>query len=187
MKKDLRTDLELINACLDGDEDSFAELVDRYKNLVYSIILRQTRDKEEANDLAQDVFLKAFKSLASYTPEYKFSTWIMRITGNHIIDQHRKRRMELVSFEEYVEAGNQIGSGSSPEVSYLKLEQNEAINKIIEGLPEMYRTPVVLYHQQDLSYAEISEKIGEPLSKVKNRIFRGRKMLKDLLAFAVRG
>ena len=187
MEKDLRTDVELIDACLAGDDDSFAELVDRYKNLVYSIILKQTRDKEEANDLAQDVFLKVFKNLASYTSEYKFSTWLMRITGNHIIDQHRKRRMELVSLEEYVEAGNQVGSSDSPEHSYLKQEQAEAINKILDELPEMYKVPVALYHQQELSYAEISEKIGEPLSKVKNRIFRGRKMLKDLLAFAARG
>jgi len=186
--KGIRADMELIEACLEGDQECFSELVDRYKNLVYSIILRQTRDIEEANDLAQDVFLKIYKNLASYTPAFKFSTWVMRITGNHIIDQHRKRKLETVSYEEYAEAGSpMVDTSASPETEYLKREQTERINKLVEGLPEMYRIPVELYHQEELSYQEISEKIGEPLSKVKNRIFRGRKLLKTLLADTGKG
>jgi len=181
--KDARTDMQLIEACLDGDQECFTELVDRYKNLVYSIILRQTRDSEEANDLAQDVFLKVYKNLASYTPAFKFSTWIMRITGNHIIDKHRKRKLDTVSYEEYTEAGStESATAPSPETEFIRREQTERIAKIVAELPEMYKIPVVLYHQHELSYQEISDKINEPLSKVKNRIFRGRKMLKALLA-----
>jgi len=176
------TDLDLINRCITGDQECFEELVNRYKNLVYSIILRQTRNHDEANDLAQDIFLKVYKNLASYTSEFKFSTWIMRITSNHIIDQHRKKKLEVVSFEAYTAEGGVPGTTSSPEVAYLKREETERINKIITGLPEIYKVPVVLYHQHGLSYQEISEKIGEPVSKIKNRIFRGRKMLKDLLS-----
>jgi len=179
--KDTRTDIELIDQCLAGDQDCFEELVNRYKNLVYSIILRQTRNSEEANDLAQDIFLKVYKNLASYTSEFKFSTWIMRITSNHIIDQHRKKKMETVSYEVYTAEGGAIGTTASPEAAYIRREQTERINKIITGLPEIYKVPVVLYHQHGLSYQEISEKIGEPISKIKNRIFRGRKLLKGLL------
>ena len=177
------TDMELIESCLSGNQECFTELVNRYKNLVYSIILRQTRDSEEASDLAQDVFLKAYKNLASYTPAFKFSTWIMRITGNHIIDQHRKKKLDTISYEAYTEdSGVGIaGVTASPESEYLRQETAERVNKIVSGLPEMYKVPVVLYHQEGLSYQEISDKIGEPISKVKNRIFRGRKMLKDLL------
>ena len=187
--KDLRTDMELITACLGGDQECFSELVSRYKNLVYSIILRQIRDNEEANDIAQDVFLKIYKNLASYTPAFKFSTWVMRITGNHIIDLHRKRKLETVSYEAYTtESGMDIaGAQSSPEVAYIKQEQTERISKVLSELPDMYKIPVVLYHQQGLSYQEISEKIGEPLSKVKNRIFRGRKLLKSLLPDLAKG
>ena len=179
-----KTDMQLIEACLNGDEDCFSELVGRYKNLVYSIILRQTKDSEEANDLAQDVFLKAYKNLNKYTPEFKFSTWIMRITSNHIIDQHRKKKFDTVSFEAYTEeSGIGIaGTSASPEAIYLKQESTDRINKIVSDLPEMYKIPVVLYHQEGLSYSEISDKIGEPISKVKNRIFRGRKLLKSLMA-----
>jgi len=178
----MRTDVELIELCLVGDQDCFAELVNRYKNLVYSIILRQTRNSDDANDLAQDVFLKVYKNLASYTPEFKFSTWIMRITSNHIIDQHRRKKLETISYEVYTAEGGVPGTTSSPEVAYLKREQTERINKIVTGLPDIYKIPVVLFHQHGLSYQEISEKIDEPVSKVKNRIFRGRKLLKELLS-----
>jgi RNA polymerase sigma-70 factor (ECF subfamily) len=180
-EKDPRTDMELIESCLKGYQDAFTELVNRYKNLVYSIILRQTRDTEEANDLAQDVFLKVYRNLKSYTPAFKFSTWVMRITGNHIIDQHRKKRAETVPFEAHMAEGTGMATEASPETQYLKREQTERINKIIADLPEMYRVPVVLYHQEDKSYQEISDIINEPLSKVKNRIFRGRKLLKEML------
>ena len=186
-EKDIRTDMELIEACLSGDQDCFTELVNRYKNLVYSIILRQTRDSEETNDLAQDVFLKIYKNLHSYTPAFRFSTWVMRITSNHIIDQHRKKKLDTVSFEAHmVETGDTIGGVTgSPESVYLQREQTERINKIVAELPDMYKIPVVLYHQQGLSYQEISEALGEPISKVKNRIFRGRKLLKGLMVKGV--
>jgi len=175
------TDYQLIQNCLAGDQEYFTELVNRYKNLVYSIILRQTRSHDEANDLAQDVFLKVYRNLASYTPEFKFSTWVMRITSNHIIDQHRKKKLETVSLEAYTEDGGVVGSTHSPEAEYISREHSDRINKIVTGLPEMYKVPVVLYHQHGLSYQEISDKIGEPVSKIKNRIFRGRRLLKDLL------
>jgi RNA polymerase sigma-70 factor (ECF subfamily) len=180
-EKDLRTDMELIESCLSGNQDDFTELVNRYKNLVYSIILRQTRDSEEANDLAQDVFFKVYRNLRSYTPAFRFSTWVMRITGNHIIDQHRKKKAETVPFEAHMAEDTGMATEASPESVYIRREQTERINKIVAGLPDMYKVPVVLYHQQGLSYQEISDIIGEPLSKVKNRIFRGRKLLKEML------
>lgn len=177
------TDVELIESCLNGNEDSFEELVNRYKNLVYSIILKQTKNSDEASDIAQDVFLKAYKNLKSYTSQFKFSTWIMRITSNHIIDLHRKRKLDTVSYEAYTEESGVgiAGVTPSPESDFLKEEETRRINKIVSSLPDMYKIPVLLYHQEDLSYQEISEKIGEPISKVKNRIFRGRKLLKGLM------
>jgi len=186
VEKDLRTDMELIEACLVGDQECFTELVNRYKNLVYSIVLRMTKDNNEASDLAQDVFLKVYRNLGSYTPQFRFSTWIMRITSNHIIDHHRKKRLDTISLEAHMtDTGFSGGTVSSPESIYLKQEQTERINKIISGLPDMYKIPVVLYHQEGLSYQEISDRTGEPLSKVKNRIFRGRKLLKGLVEDAI--
>jgi RNA polymerase sigma-70 factor (ECF subfamily) len=175
----VKTDMELIENCLGGNQESFAELIARYKNLVYSIILRMTKDSEEANDYAQDVFLKIYKNLKSYVPEYRFSTWCIRITTNHVIDQHRKKKQETVPLEAAMAETAALGTTESPESIYLKREQTRRINRIVADLPEIYKVPIVLYHQQGLSYQEIADIIGEPLSKVKNRIFRGRKLLKE--------
>lgn len=175
--KDL-SDYEIIKLCVNGDKEIFSELVNRYKNLVYSIILRMITDSEEANDLAQEVFVKVYKNLDKYYPDYKFSTWIIRITTNHVIDYRRKKKQETVSFEE---VDYEISSGESPEEAYLKKEQKQGLEELVGSLPEMYKVPIMLYHQQGLSYQEIADVTDEPLSKVKNRIFRGRKMLKDSL------
>lgn len=174
------TDYELIRLCLDGNSLCFGELMARYKSLVYSIVLRMTNDREEANDLAQEIFIKVYKNLDKYYPEFKFSTWIIRISTNHVIDYRRKKKLDSVPLDE-VDFQIQAPSEASPEEKYLKKEKTEYLTKIIGELPEMYKVPIVLYHQQGLSYQEIAARTNEPLSKVKNRIFRGRKMLKDTL------
>ena len=135
-------------------------------------------DREEANDLAQDVFVKVYKNLDKYYPDYRFSTWVIRITTNHVIDARRRKRAETVPIED---VEHEIGTHESPETAYVMKESSEQLRHVVGELPDMYKIPIVLYHQQGLSYQEISEIIEEPLSKVKNRIFRGRKMLKDSL------
>ena len=84
-------DYEIIQCCLQGKKEMFEELVSRYKNLVYSIILRMTNDPEEANDLAQEVFIKVYRNLDKYEPTYKFSTWIMRITTIWLLIQEENK------------------------------------------------------------------------------------------------
>jgi len=168
-------DYELVKACCNGEKDAFSQIVLRYKNLVYSVVLRMTTDNEEANDLAQEVFIKIYKNLEKYSPEFKFSTWTMKITTNHIIDYRRKKKQETVG----IEAAEHLPSGDSPEQQFLAKEQSLMLKNILENLPDIYKVPIILYHQQGLSYQEISEITQEPLSKVKNRIFRGRKMLKE--------
>ena len=176
------TDYELIQACLTVDNSYFAEIVRRYKNLVFSVILRMINDREEANDLAQEVFVKVYRNLDKYSPDFKFSTWIIRITTNHVIDYRRKKKQDTVALDD---AGFDMAApetdGSAPEETYLKKERSKMLADVVRGLPDMYKIPIVLYHQQGLSYQEIADITDEPLSKVKNRIFRGRKMLKDML------
>ncbi len=172
------SDLEVINLCIHNDKNYFSELVSRYKNLVYSVILRMINDAEEANDLAQEVFVKVFKNLDKYQPDFKFSTWIIRITTNHVIDYRRKHKQETVPIDD---VSYEIAANDSPEEEFISKEQHNSVIGVLNKLPDMYRIPIVLYHQQGLSYQEIAEIIEEPLSKVKNRIFRGRKMLKESL------
>ena len=175
-----RSDYELIQMSLKGHDDSFTELVNRYKNLVFSVICRHVRDKEIANDYAQDVFLKVYRHMGTYSPEFKFSTWLMRITGNHIIDMHRKKKFTEVSYEEHTEK-TKLHSISA-ESAYFRAEEVRRMEKMVSELPEKYRIPVVLFHKEGLSYQEIAETVGTPLSKIKNRIFRGRKILGAKLA-----
>jgi RNA polymerase sigma-70 factor (ECF subfamily) len=172
------TDYELIQGVVAGNKDLFSELVTRYKNLVYSVILRMINDREEADDLAQEVFIKLYKNLDKYYPDFKFSTWTIRIATNHVIDYRRKKKQETVPIED-VEFS--LTSEDSPESEYIKREQSNELKKIVSELPDMYKIPIVLYHEQGLSYQEISDIVNEPLSKVKNRIFRGRRMLKESL------
>ncbi|MCC8098158.1 MAG: RNA polymerase sigma factor [Eubacterium sp.] len=172
------TDYEVVQSVLKGNKDDFEELIRRYKNLVFAVIHRMTADYDEANDTAQDVFIKVYKNLDKYNSEYKFSTWIIRITTNHIIDLRRRKKQETVPIDE-IEFG--IAGGGSPEDKYVKEESSRELFRLIEELPEIYRVPLLLYHKDGLSYLEIADKTNETMSKVKNRIFRGRKLLKENL------
>ena len=178
------SDFDVIKECLKGDNSYFEEIVKRYKNLVYSIILRMVNDHEEANDLAQEVFIKLYKNLDKYYPDFKFSTWVIRITTNHVIDYRRKKKHDFVPLDS---VESELSASESPESITLQKERKSILDKSVQELPDMYRIPIVLYHQQGLSYQEIADVIDEPLSKVKNRIFRGRKMLKDSLSYAEGG
>lgn len=171
-------DYTLVRQTLKGDQDAFAILLGRYKNLVYSIILRMVNQTEEANDLAQEVFIKIYQNLEKYQPEYKFSTWVIRIATNHVIDYRRKKKQDTVNIEDMAA---EPSSGLTPEGEYLAKEKSKIIQECLLSLPDMYKIPLLLYHKQFLSYQEISDILGEPLSKIKNRIFRGRKMLAEKL------
>ena len=175
--KDL-TDYELVQKCINGEKDYFSEIINRHKNLVYSVILKMINNKEDANDLAQEVFIKVYKNLDKYFPDFKFSTWVIRITTNHTIDHIRKKKYETVTMEE---VERKLTFESTPEKEYIEREERECLDNLLNNLPEIYRIPLILYHKQGLSYQEIADVTKEPLSKVKNRIFRGRKILKEEL------
>nr|WP_317358085.1 sigma-70 family RNA polymerase sigma factor [uncultured Tyzzerella sp.] len=175
--KDL-TDYELVQKCLNGEKEYFSEIITRHKNLVYSVVLRMVNNQDDANDLAQEVFIKVYKNLDKYFPDFKFSTWIVKITTNHVIDYRRKKKYETVPMEE---VEYKLIEENTPEQDCLEKEERQVLNQLLNNLPDIYKVPIILYHQQGLSYQEIAEAINEPLSKVKNRIFRGRKILKEEL------
>lgn len=170
------SDLEIIELCLNENGDYFEEIICRYKNLVYSVVNRMVNNSEDVNDLSQEIFIKVYRNLDKYSPEFKLSTWIMRIATNHVIDFRRKQKFQVVSFEsiEY-----DAKDESTPEASFIENEEKESLDTVLSKLPKMYREPIVLYHQKEMSYNEISNSLNEPLSKIKNRIFRGRKILKE--------
>lgn len=173
-----RTDYELVKECTEGNKDAFSELVARYKRLIYSVAYKFSKDSDEVNDLAQDAFIKIYKSLSKYDSQYKFSTWSVKVATNICLDHVRRKKLNFISLEEIE---NFTGSNNSPEEYYLRKEKSQALKSAIESLPEIYRVPIVLYHQKGMSYKEIAEKLGKPMSIIKNRIFRARHTLKESL------
>ena len=177
VKKDLEaSDYELVKRCISGERDIFAEIFARYKKLIYRTIFNFVGSSPDVNDLFQEVFLRIYKSLARYNPEYQFSTWVIKITTNICLDRLRRKRPDHETMESIEEVGD---SRSSPENSCLDRERAERVRKALQELPEDYRTPVILFHQQGLSYEEMAEIMGQPMTIIKNRLYRARLMLRD--------
>lgn len=174
-----RTDYELVRECLEGNTESFTQLVSRYKKLVYSVVCRFSKDNEDTEDLSQEVFIKIYKSLGRYNPEFRFSTWTVKVATNICLDFARKKKLNFVSIDEFE---NVAENNNSPEDMLLMKEKALFVRSAIEDLPEIYRTPIVLYHHKGMSYKEIAEALNKPVSIVKNRIFRARLTLKESLS-----
>ncbi len=173
-------DAEQVRQCLAGDRDAFEPLVREYKGLVFSLALNTLHDRGDAADATQDVFLKAWANLDRFDAQFTFKAWVARIAINHCINMNRKRKLPVVDAEGMVEeVPATIGL---PEQTALDAERRESIRKAVLALPVMYRTPVLLYHQQNLSYTEICQIMELPMTLVKNRLYRARKMLAAALA-----
>ncbi|MCH9649894.1 MAG: sigma-70 family RNA polymerase sigma factor [Deltaproteobacteria bacterium] len=182
------SDEELVAAILGGRQDLFGELVERYQGRLVNYLYRILRNVDEAHDLAQDVFFKVYQALDGFNPKYRFSTWLFRVGQNAAIDFLRKRRFKLVSLQRQdSESGeSQQWDLPSPERGpYGDLRNRErggAIQEAIEELPWEYRELILLRHYGEMSYDEIAQLKEMPLGTVKNKLFRGRQMLKEKLA-----
>jgi RNA polymerase sigma-70 factor (ECF subfamily) len=180
-------DIALVARARKGDESAYRILLRKYQRSVFSICLRMVRNREEAEDLAQDAFVKVFALLDRYNPAYAFSSWLFKITSNLCIDFIRKKRVERVPMDEPVQSdkGDYVrqfeSSEDDPETAAIKKERNAYLSKAIGSLPPHYRLVVVLRHQEGLSYEEIAAAVGVPLGTVKARIHRARQMLRKHL------
>ncbi len=172
-------DKEVVERCLNGDTECFSYLVTNYKKLVFSIALRLIKDPHLAEDVTQEVFIKAFSKLDLYDTSLKFSAWVGRITHNTCIDWIRKNRnYQVVNSDDPVIEDTE----DSVDELIIRKERKQWIEDQIRQLKPGYRTPLLLFHQGGLSYDEIAKSMNVPLSIVKNRIFRARKMLKERMA-----
>lgn len=181
------TDEELVAAVLGGDRDRFGELIERYQARLVNYLVRMLRDQEDAHDLAQEVFFKVYEALDRYDASYRFSTWLFRVAQNAAIDQIRKRRLKVVSIhrgdDEDGDGGDWdlAGEGPTPYQALRNVERGRAIQEAIDALPWEYKELITLRHYGELSYDEIASMKEMPLGTVKNKLFRGRQMLKERL------
>src|SRR5437764_678889 len=171
------SDAELVELVLAGEQDAFAVLVVRYKDAVQNLAYRMLSNATEAEDVTQEVFVRAYTQLATYKPAHKFSTWLLAIASHLAIDQRRRRRFLALHLEDvpFLEWITDLGAG--PEQSALHGEQQDEIQTYLRRLPSKYRAVIVLRYWYDFSYEEIASalKLTPPL--VKARLHRARELL----------
>ncbi len=192
-----KSDKELVRLSRRGDERAARELVHRFERPVFSLIYRMVRDRELAEDLAQDVFVRTFNNLDRYDRSYRFSSWLFKIAYNLTVDHIRKRELRTVSIHgapDAVTAERQEATSltleSDEEAADLRLESKELAGELetaIAGLREEYRTAILLRHVEGRSYEEISDVMGIPLGTVKTYIFRARRELRAALLHLAEG
>jgi len=174
----VQTDAELVSRCINGDSSAFEEIVTKYKKLVYSVVYKMIPDREEVNDVSQEVFIRLYKSLEKYNPEYKMSTWIVKITTNLCLDTLRKKKQDTVTLDDAIG----VSSGAdTPEETLIKNQRTLLIKNAVDELPDKYKILITLFHNNGMSYEEMTKVLNEPMSIIKNRLYRARLMLKQKL------
>jgi len=169
----------LIERCQAGDPEAFAALVRRYQRQVYALAYRLVGDRAEAEDVAQEAFLRCYRSLARFRTGQPFGPWLYRIATNLALDHLRRRgrAAAMASGEPPPTAERTAG----PDEEALRREDQRRLAAAIANLAPEYRVPVVLFHLQGLPLAEVARATGLPLTAVKNRLYRARKMLRQAL------
>ncbi|HET9440130.1 MAG TPA: sigma-70 family RNA polymerase sigma factor [Longimicrobiales bacterium] len=185
------TDQEIVALARQGREPAYRELIGRYQRPVFSLIYRLVRDREKAEDLAQETFIKVLNAIDRYDPSYKFSSWIFKIAHNTSLDHLRKKEPETLSLDgsphaetpSEVEASqiSAISTEENPEDYAASRELGHTLEQAIGRLRPEYRTAIVLCHVEGRPYEEIAEAMGVPLGTVKTYIHRARNELKKEL------
>ena len=180
-------DLIIIRSVLSGDSSQFALLWQKYNKQIFANVLKLVRSIDDADDIVQDTFLKAFNALHSYNQTFPFPAWLYKIASNTCIDYFRRKRIRPISIENINREGGDIydiiSDKSTPiDVNIINNETKEQLLKAVEQLPLRYKQCIQLRHFEELSYEEISIKMDLPLGTVKITLFRARKMLLNMLS-----
>jgi RNA polymerase sigma-70 factor (ECF subfamily) len=171
-----------------SDQSALTELMGRYRESIYYMILKMVNNQEDAEDLTVEAFTKAFMNLHKYVPNFAFSTWLFRIASNNVIDFLRKNRIETVSLyanddEEGTELMDKIFTLNvpSPEDIFIKSQRAEILREVLSTLSPKYEELITLRYFNELSYEEISEQLKMPIGTVKVQLHRAKKIIKSLL------
>lgn len=182
-------DLQLVKRAVEQhDQAAFTELLDRYKESVFYLLMKMVNNRDDAEDLTIEAFGKAFKNIEQYTPNYAFSTWLFRIATNNCIDFIRKKRMTTVSLDKSFmsDDGGEMtmdvrSETLDPEENLIRKQKNVLMQSLVTKLKPRYRVLVEMRYFQELSYEEIAEKLDLPLGTVKAQLFRSREFLYNII------
>lgn len=183
---------KLVKRAKKGDQQAFAEIVGLFKDKLYNVAFRMMGNRQEAEDVVQETFLRVYANLRQYNSDYKFSTWLYRIATNICVDRLRKRKANDSLDEQAMESDGSTYYGSTlynklsstemtPEEEMIRQETQYEVQNAINHLPPAYRAAILLKYIHDQSLQEVSDILQIPVSTVKTRIHRGRELLKSIL------
>jgi len=180
-------DIDLIKKALSGEESAFDRLMKKYYKLIYNLIYRMIYKKEDVEDLTQEAFIKAFKSLDKFDRQFAFSTWLFKIATNNCIDYLRKKKLSTFSIDKNIATDDDEfkfeipDHDCKPDKNIITSQRKKIIDEAIENLPMKYKKVIVLRHKEEKDYEEIAKELKLPLGTVKAHIFRGRELLNKYL------
>ena len=181
-------DYRLVKAAIDGDQKAYAQLMDRYRDSIYFMLLKMVNNRDDADDLTMETFTKAFNRLHQYTPAFAFSTWLFKIGSNHTIDFIRKKRINALSLDQGFR--NEDGEAMEIHIADDKLdpiqtlekkERIELLRDVVSKMKPKYRELVELRYFEEKSYDEIAEELDRSLGTVKAQLHRAREALEAML------
>jgi RNA polymerase sigma factor (sigma-70 family) len=173
------TDEQLVEVVRRGEREAYRVLVERHKQYVFTLVLRSVDHRETAEDLAQEVFLKLYRSLELFRGDSKFTTWLYRMTVNMVTDYRRtqaRRPVENMLDKVKDWAGSRR---EQPEAQAVLREERRTMQELVQDLPDKYRMVIYLYHFRQLTYQEIAQVLQLPIKTVETRLYRGKALLKE--------
>lgn len=181
-------DFNLVEHARKGDEKAFADLMGRYKDAIYYMLLKMVNNQSDAEDLTIEAFGKAFKNIHQYTPNYAFSTWLFKIATNNCIDFIRKKRANTVSLDQTINKEDSLtpsatieSSELDPEETMINQQKVKLMRDVVGKLKPRYKKLVELRYFKEFSYEEISKELDLPIGTVKAQLFRARELLFNIL------
>jgi RNA polymerase sigma factor (sigma-70 family) len=180
-------DIILIDEAIAGKQEAYQKLMTKYRQLIYNLIFRMIRNKEDVQDLTQEAFIKAFNSLEKFDKQFSFSTWLFKIATNNCIDYLRKKKLHTFSIDKDISNDDDDyqfeipDTETIPDKNILDTERKKILEEAIESLPNKYKSVILLRHRDEKDYEEIAKKLKIPLGTVKAHIFRGRELLNKYL------
>lgn len=179
-------DFVLVQKATKGDQKAYTELLDRYRDAIYFMLLKMVNNASDAEDLTIEAFGKAFKNIDQYAPNYAFSTWLFKIATNNCIDFIRKKKANTISLDQNDDEDDKaptdiMANVLDPEESLIKEQKLKLMRSIVSRLKPRYRKLIELRYFKEYSYDEISEELELPIGTVKAQLFRARELLYNIL------
>lgn len=181
-------DYELVKQAKNGEQKAFTELMQRYRKPIRHMMYRMIKNREDADDLTQEAFTKAFNKIETYNPKFAFSTWLFRVASNNCIDFIRKKKLILLSIDDTIIDDDSDAFSESlksanldPEEQVIKQQRNRLIRNLMKHLGERYRLMIELRYFEEMTYNEIAQELDLPLGTVKAQLYRAKELLYALM------